>query len=50
MVAAFKDRLDKPAVDEIMAELQLGETARAEELGLEPMLRLSEAVQRRLEK
>jgi 16S rRNA (adenine1518-N6/adenine1519-N6)-dimethyltransferase len=50
MVAAFKDRLDKPAVDEIMAELQLGETVRAEELGVEPMLRLSETVQRRLEK
>jgi 16S rRNA (adenine1518-N6/adenine1519-N6)-dimethyltransferase len=49
MVAAFKDRLDKPAVDQIMAELQLGETARAEELGVEPMLRLSETVQRRLE-
>ena len=48
MIAAYKDRLDKPAIDEIISTLQLGETARAEELNVEQMLALSELVKRRL--
>ncbi len=49
LVAAFKDRLDKPAIDEIRGELQLAENARAEELSIDEMLALCAAVKRRLE-
>lgn len=48
IVSAYKGRLDKPAVDEIMAQLDLGPTSRAEELDVEKMLQLSEAIRMRL--
>ncbi len=48
MIASFKDRLDKPAIDEIITRLHLGDTARAEELSIEQMLALSQAVKQRL--
>jgi len=47
MVAAFKGRLDKPQVDEIMAERSLGPDARAEQLSVEEMLALCEAARAR---
>lgn len=47
LVSAYKDVLDKPAVDELMAELQLGPNARAEELSVEQFLTLCEAARRR---
>ncbi|MEO9594089.1 MAG: ribosomal RNA small subunit methyltransferase A, partial [Rhodopirellula bahusiensis] len=37
-------RLDKPAVDEILGRLGHGETARAEELNLEQITELVEAL------
>ena len=45
LVTAFKDRLDKPAVDRIIAAQGLNVTARAEELTVETMLALASAVQ-----
>ena len=44
VLSAFKKRLSKPQVDEVMARLELGPTSRAEELGVEMMLRLCEAL------
>jgi len=44
LAAAFKGRLTKADADEIMSALGLGPTARAEELDVETMLRLCEAV------
>lgn len=49
LVAALKPQLDKQAVDEILAALEFGETTRAEELDIHAMLRLSQAVQARLD-
>lgn len=49
LVSAFKDRLDKPAVDALMAEMQLAPNTRAEELPVEVILRLSDLTQERLE-
>jgi 16S rRNA (adenine1518-N6/adenine1519-N6)-dimethyltransferase len=48
LTSAFKDQLDKPAVDALMGELELGPTTRAEELTVETMLALCEATRRRL--
>jgi 16S rRNA (adenine1518-N6/adenine1519-N6)-dimethyltransferase len=48
VLAGFKGRLDKPEVDEVLAELGLGETARAEELDVSMLLRLSEALRQKL--
>jgi 16S rRNA (adenine1518-N6/adenine1519-N6)-dimethyltransferase len=48
LLAAFKGKLDKPQVDEVMAELKHGGTSRAEELSVEEMLELCEAVRKRL--
>lgn len=48
MLSGYKGRLGKPDVDAIMAELGFGETTRAEQLDLATMLRLCEAVRRRL--
>lgn len=48
LAGQFKDRLDKPAVDDLLRHLNLGENARAEELPVEQMLRLSETVRQRL--
>ncbi|HLA84040.1 MAG TPA: 16S rRNA (adenine(1518)-N(6)/adenine(1519)-N(6))-dimethyltransferase RsmA [Thermoguttaceae bacterium] len=44
LASAVKDRLDKPAVDEILQRLGLPGTARAETLDVSTMLRLAEAV------
>jgi 16S rRNA (adenine1518-N6/adenine1519-N6)-dimethyltransferase len=48
LVAAVKDRLDKPAVDEILAGLGLSGTVRAEVLDVSTMLSLAEAVRAQL--
>ena len=48
LVSAFRNELDKPAVDAVLAERGLSPTARAEELDADVMLALSEAVRRRL--
>jgi 16S rRNA (adenine1518-N6/adenine1519-N6)-dimethyltransferase len=48
MVAAHKDRLDKPIIDAILSDLQFAENARAEELSVDQMLALCEQVRRRL--
>lgn len=48
VVSALKDDLDKPAVDEVLDSLELGANARAEELDVEAMLRLSEALRHRI--
>jgi 16S rRNA (adenine1518-N6/adenine1519-N6)-dimethyltransferase len=44
LLSAFKDRLDKPQVDAIMARRELGADARAEQLSVEQMLALCEEV------
>ncbi len=44
LLSATKDRLDKPAVDVLLARLGLGPQARAEQLDVPTMLRLAEAV------
>ena len=48
LASAFKGRLEKTGADEIMRALALGPTARAEELDVDTMLRLCEAVRARL--
>ena len=48
VVAAFKGRLDKPQVDEVLAEQHLGPTCRAEELDIPRMIALSEALRQKL--
>jgi 16S rRNA (adenine1518-N6/adenine1519-N6)-dimethyltransferase len=47
--SAYKGRLGKPDADEIMAGVGFGETTRAEELEVEALLRLCEAVRARVE-
>jgi 16S rRNA (adenine1518-N6/adenine1519-N6)-dimethyltransferase len=49
VLSAFKGKLDKPAVDEILAEMQLGPDSRAEQLDVPTMLALYELLRRRLE-
>ncbi|MDZ4820672.1 MAG: 16S rRNA (adenine(1518)-N(6)/adenine(1519)-N(6))-dimethyltransferase RsmA [Planctomycetota bacterium] len=48
VVSAFKGVLDKPAVDEVLNALELGPSARAEELSIEQMIELFNAFQTRL--
>jgi 16S rRNA (adenine1518-N6/adenine1519-N6)-dimethyltransferase len=48
ILSAYKGKLDKPAVDDIMAEQNLGPTSRAEELDVDRTLALAEAVRQRL--
>ena len=48
MVAAMKNQLDKPQVDEVMDTMGFGPTTRAEELDVATMLRLCEAVRAKL--
>ena len=50
LLSACKKQLDKPAVDEILEELGLAPTSRAEELGVEAMLALCETVRHRLQR
>jgi 16S rRNA (adenine1518-N6/adenine1519-N6)-dimethyltransferase len=47
-VAAFKNELSKPDVDEVLESQQLGPTARTEELSVERILALCEAFRRKL--
>jgi 16S rRNA (adenine1518-N6/adenine1519-N6)-dimethyltransferase len=49
LLSAMKPELDKPAVDEIMAQVGCGPESRAEQLDVEAMLRLSEAVRARVQ-
>ncbi len=44
IVAAMKEHLSKPEIDEILSEMQLGEKARTEELDVATLLRLTEMV------
>ncbi len=46
LAGEFKGKLDKPAVDRLMAGLQLSATTRAEELDVEAMLRLAATVKK----
>jgi 16S rRNA (adenine1518-N6/adenine1519-N6)-dimethyltransferase len=48
MVAAYKQELDKPAVDAILETMGLGPEARAEQLEIEQFVRLAELVRERL--
>lgn len=48
ILSAFKDRLDKPAVDEVLATRGLDERARAEQLDVPAMLDLCEALREKL--
>lgn len=47
-ISAFKDKLDKAAVDEVLVAQQLGPDARAEQLDVDTMLRLCEALRAKL--
>jgi 16S rRNA (adenine1518-N6/adenine1519-N6)-dimethyltransferase len=49
LISAFKNDLTKAKIDEILAELNLGPDARAEQLSPETMIALRDAVSRRLE-
>ena len=46
LLAAMKRYLDKPQVDDVMAELQLATDARTEQLAVSTLLELTEAVRR----
>jgi len=48
LLSAFKKRLDKPAVDAVLAEVELPANARAEQLDVATMLRLCEVVRAKL--
>lgn len=48
LVAALADRLDKPAVDEILAGFNFPADARAEQLGVETLIALADAVRARV--
>ncbi len=48
ILAAYKGRLDKPAVDEALAELELGPNARSEQLDIPTMKKLCAALESRL--
>jgi 16S rRNA (adenine1518-N6/adenine1519-N6)-dimethyltransferase len=50
LFSAVKDRLDKPSVDEILSELELEATARAEQLSPLQMIELVDAVRQRSRK
>lgn len=48
LLSAYKNQLDKPQVDAILADRGLGADARAEQLGVDEMLALAEAVRQKL--
>lgn len=48
LASAMKHRLTKAHIDEVMADQQLGETSRAEELTVETIQKLCEAVRQKL--
>lgn len=47
ILSGYKDRLSKPDVDSLMAEMGFGETTRAEELDVPTMLALCERIRKR---
>lgn len=47
IISGYKDRLSKPDVDSLMAEMGFGETTRAEELDVPTMLALCERIRQR---
>jgi len=49
LISAFKDKLDKAAVDDVLAQQRLSASVRSEELDVDDMMALCEAVKRRLE-
>jgi len=48
LISTVKNQLDKPAVDDILAEMDLGPNARAEQLDVNTLLALSEVVRHRI--
>jgi hypothetical protein len=44
LIAAYKERLDKSAIDAVMAQLNFGPTTRAEELDVATILTLCETL------
>jgi 16S rRNA (adenine1518-N6/adenine1519-N6)-dimethyltransferase len=48
VLSAYQKQLGKPAVDQVLAELELGADARAEQLDVDQMLDLGERIRRRL--
>lgn len=48
MASAFKGRLEKEQIDAVMAELELGPTARAEELSVDRLILLGDALRRQM--
>jgi 16S rRNA (adenine1518-N6/adenine1519-N6)-dimethyltransferase len=44
LVGAYKHELEKPVIDAILAQQELGAEARAEQLDVDQLLRLSEAI------
>jgi 16S rRNA (adenine1518-N6/adenine1519-N6)-dimethyltransferase len=48
LAAAYKEQINKPAVDEMLGKLEFGPTVRAEELNVEQILALCNLVQQRL--
>jgi 16S rRNA A1518/A1519 N6-dimethyltransferase RsmA/KsgA/DIM1 with predicted DNA glycosylase/AP lyase activity len=49
MVAAIADQLDKPAVDEVLASFGFPTDTRAEQLDVNELIRLADAVRQRLQ-
>jgi 16S rRNA (adenine1518-N6/adenine1519-N6)-dimethyltransferase len=47
LVAAFKNQLEKSAIDAVLEEIMLPENARAEELSVDQMIRVSEQFRRK---
>jgi 16S rRNA (adenine1518-N6/adenine1519-N6)-dimethyltransferase len=47
LIGMLKDQLDKAAVDDLLAGLQFGEGARAEQLSVESHIALADAVRKR---
>ena len=49
LIAMLKDKLDKPAIDAIMAEMGFNDQTRAEALSVETLLKLCEVIRLRLQ-
>jgi 16S rRNA (adenine1518-N6/adenine1519-N6)-dimethyltransferase len=49
LAAAWKDQIDKPSIDEILAPFQFPTDVRAEQLDVQTLLALSQAFQKRLD-
>lgn len=48
LIQAVQEHLDKPAVDEVLAEFQFGPDARAEQLDVETFIALADVIQTRM--